>query len=561
MSQPRARTAIAVVLAASLIAGCASMPDVGPTAGPDDPDAGTLVLSGDRTYSIHFESLTYTGEGEFRWPDGRIYRGAFVDGRMHGFGIDSRSDGSRYEGDFDNNRRHGDGSLTLPDGSIYEGQFVNGARSGTGSYTSASGRYAGQWYDDAPNGSGRFDYADGSWYEGEWAAGRRNGVGRYQRDEESSYEGDWEQDLPHGFGTLTERNGFSYEGGFDGGERSGYGVIDVGDGIGYAGTWVENRRQGFGREARPDGSVYLGEWHADRRNGHGTDQHADGSFHQGWWEENTPLGPGTRRSAEGIEISGLWNGSFVTSGVVTLPSADEYAGNLYQLSKRSVSSRFLKWLEGRAREGNPHAMLLLAQAYVNFQRPKPDPERARAYYRAAATAGIAEAQFQLAETLLADAPESITDGLAWLTRAAQQGHAGANLRLGGLYQVGTSVSRDHGVAVRYYTAAAKGGDLVARNNLAWLLATSTDASLRDGPRAVSLSRPIAVLYDHWTYLDTLAAAYAETGNFDGAVRTQRRAVALADGDAPSETLLQLEARLRSYQSGTAFREVEESQGG
>ncbi|NJN50745.1 MAG: hypothetical protein HC809_02140 [Gammaproteobacteria bacterium] len=548
------KRAAALLLIAATLTGCATTPEVGVIAEADDAEAGTLLIE-KQSFHVRFDTLTYTGVGEYRWPDGRIYVGEFVAGQPHGIGIDTRPDGSMYEGDFDQGRRHGEGQLTLPDGSVYEGMFVNGARSGTGSYTSASGRYAGEWTDDAPNGYGRFDYADGSWYEGDWLMGRRNGSGRYQRDEESSYEGDWEHDLPHGFGVLTERNGFSYDGAFDGGERSGYGVIDVGDGIGYAGTWVENRRQGFGRESRPDGSEYLGEWREDRRNGQGTDRHADGSYHQGWWEDNTPLGPGTRRSREGVEISGSWNGSFVSSGVVELPSGDEYAGNLYQLSKRAISSRFLSWLKARAEDGNPHAMLLLAEAYLNYSKPVPDAAVARRYYERAAHAGIAEAQFQLAEMLLEAGDDDVDQALQWLMRAAQQGHAGANLVLGGFYQVGRHVAQSHPTAATYYAAAAKAGDLVARNNLAWLLATSPDDAVRDGNRAVTLSRPIAVLYDHWTYLDTLAAAYAEVGEFDHAVRTARRAVALAEGDAPSETLLQLEARLRTFEANEPFREI------
>ncbi len=546
---PRAATAF---LIGALLCGCAARPVVGILAEAGDPDAGTLTLQKE-VFRIRYESLTYTGSGRYEWPDGRIFEGDFVDGQPHGEGVDTRPDGSRYEGDFAEGRRNGTGRLRLPDGSTYEGTFVDGARAGTGTYTSASGRYTGEWAEDAPNGFGRFDYADGSSYEGDWQMGRRNGYGRYQRDDESSYEGDWEHDLPHGFGQLTERNGFSYDGGFDAGERSGYGVIDVGDGIGYAGTWVENRRQGFGRETRPDGSTYVGEWRADRRNGHGIDRHVDGSFHQGWWEDNTPLGPGTRRSREGVEISGLWNGSFVSSGVVVLPSGDEYAGNLYQLSRRAVSNRFMKWLEARADEGNAHAMLLLAEAYVRFNKPAPDAALARRYYEAAAAAGIDEAQYQLAELLLED---DTATGLEWLNKAAEQGHAGANLRLGGLYQLGRYVESDHARAVVHYAAAANGGDLVARNNWAWLLATSPDDAVRDGAKAVSLSRPIAVLYDHWTYLDTLAAAYAEVGAFANAVRTARRAIAIAEGDAPAETMLQLEARLRLFEAQRPYRETE-----
>ena len=65
------------------------------------------------------------------------------------------------------------------------------------------------------------------------------------------------------------------------------------------------------------------------------------------------------------------------------------------------------------------------------------------------------------------------------------------------------------------------------NNLAWLLATSRDASLRDPERALELAlraRTLAAKPDaasdreHAAVLDTLAAAQAAAGRFSEAVR-------------------------------------------
>ena len=58
-------------------------------------------------------------------------------------------------------------------------------------------------------------------------------------------------------------------------------------------------------------------------------------------------------------------------------------------------------------------------------------------------------------------------------------------------------------------------DPLPRNNLAWLLATSSDASIRDGNRAMELANE-AVQLSHGkdpNYLRTLAAACAESGRF------------------------------------------------
>lgn len=59
------------------------------------------------------------------------------------------------------------------------------------------------------------------------------------------------------------------------------------------------------------------------------------------------------------------------------------------------------------------------------------------------------------------------------------------------------------------------------NSLAWLLATSADATLRDGKRALQLAREAHDTdRNNANLLDTLAAAYAETGEFEEAVRIQ-----------------------------------------
>ena len=75
-------------------------------------------------------------------------------------------------------------------------------------------------------------------------------------------------------------------------------------------------------------------------------------------------------------------------------------------------------------------------------------------------------------------------------------------------------------------------ELAALNALAWLLATSAEASCRDGGRAVALAERAAQLTQNRNagVLDTLSAAYAEVGRFNEAVKTAAAALALATGN-------------------------------
>jgi tetratricopeptide (TPR) repeat protein len=94
----------------------------------------------------------------------------------------------------------------------------------------------------------------------------------------------------------------------------------------------------------------------------------------------------------------------------------------------------------------------------------------------------------------------------------------------------------------------------AYNALAWLRATCPDAKHRDGAKAVELATKLVDLSagkvaDHF---DTLAAAHAEAGDFDKAVETQKRALALP-GTADAVTRDYRE-RLKLYEAERPFRQ-------
>lgn len=65
---------------------------------------------------------------------------------------------------------------------------------------------------------------------------------------------------------------------------------------------------------------------------------------------------------------------------------------------------------------------------------------------------------------------------------------------------------------------------IAANDLAWLLATSPDESLRDGDKAIDLAKRAIATSPDPIFLRTLAAAYAEKGDFARAIETAEKAV-------------------------------------
>jgi tetratricopeptide (TPR) repeat protein len=97
----------------------------------------------------------------------------------------------------------------------------------------------------------------------------------------------------------------------------------------------------------------------------------------------------------------------------------------------------------------------------------------------------------------------------------------------------------------------------ALNNLAWLLATNPDPALRDGPRAVRCGqRACALSYSKQpAFLGTLAAAYAEIGDFSRAVATAQQAEALARASGDAQLAARTENLLQLYRAGKACRDT------
>ncbi len=98
--------------------------------------------------------------------------------------------------------------------------------------------------------------------------------------------------------------------------------------------------------------------------------------------------------------------------------------------------------------------------------------------------------------------------------------------------------------------------MAVANNLAWVLATNRAADVRNGREAVELAKRVceATRFQDPASLDTLAAAYAEVGQFDSAVKTAAQAADLSVAVGNPLLADQIRKRLELYQAGRTHRE-------
>jgi Flp pilus assembly protein TadD len=116
----------------------------------------------------------------------------------------------------------------------------------------------------------------------------------------------------------------------------------------------------------------------------------------------------------------------------------------------------------------------------------------------------------------------------------------------------------YGPAVQNWTKVVelKPNNAKVLNNLAWLLATVDDVSVRDANKAVEFAQRVCELtgYKEPSALDTLAAAYAAGGKFTEARATAEKALEAAKGAKQEELAGKIESRLRLYEAGRPYRQ-------
>ncbi len=94
--------------------------------------------------------------------------------------------------------------------------------------------------------------------------------------------------------------------------------------------------------------------------------------------------------------------------------------------------------------------------------------------------------------------------------------------------------------------------------IAWIMATTPDKSLRDGPEALRLALRANELTSppNPRFIDVLGAAYAENGRMEEAIQTANSAATLADAQGLKDLATFMRERVRLYQNGQPFRDQE-----
>ena len=250
----------------------------------------------------------------------------------------------------------------------------------------------------------------------------------------------------------------------------------------------------------------------------------------------------------------------------------------------------LLWYQKAESTRDENATLAIAYMHRDGEFGSKSTEKAVERFTQLATAGNADAQVALAHIHLTDERNflDLNAAMHWYSEAAKQNTESAFTGLGYMYEHGIGVSPDPSKATEWYRKGAKLGYVSnqlklgllqyrsamteeeaqqalvwlrsaaaqenprALNAIAWIYATSRYASLRKSLESIQLATHANELLGSHTTLDTLAAAYAENGNYDKAITLQKSI--LSDPTLNPDSHADYTDRLETYLEKKPWRE-------
>lgn len=147
--------------------------------------------------------------------------------------------------------------------------------------------------------------------------------------------------------------------------------------------------------------------------------------------------------------------------------------------------------------------------------------------------------------------EAFKEAVADVTEALDCGYRGSEVYGIRAYALNRLGQFKQGIAD--YEAAIRDNpeNAEALNGLAWILAACPNAELRNGARAVEAATESCRLLNHrqWYCVGTLAAAYAEVGDFEKAIELAKKSLEMAPDDEKQDC----EEQLKLYKTNQAYR--------
>lgn len=249
-----------------------------------------------------------------------------------------------------------------------------------------------------------------------------------------------------------------------------------------------------------------------------------------------------------------------------------------------------RWYLKAAEQGVAEAQYNIGFKSLEGEGIAQDYNEAERWFRRAASQGLANAQYALGNMYREGlgVTKDYKAAARWYTLAAEQGNYRGQALLGAMYIDGQGVTQDYNIALKWLTLAAEQGHadsyylrgmiyqdrseygraisdmakaiamnpdhVKALNSLAWIQSTAKNRKYRNGKEAVSYAKHAVSLTNRndAMILETLAAAYAEDGQYEEAEETIREAISKLDPTDKIQFGAEFKKILKSYEQGQKY---------